>query len=468
MPGPSEGRASSSFATLALCLSLVGAAAMIYYHEGLFVPRVSVSRSAHHLDGGYSFGNDFYQIWLTARARLMKSSDPNSLSPYSEEMTQAIQVGLYGRLLDPNKPGDPKDRRTFPYPAFTDILCWPAAEISFPAARIVVLCLLVPLTVASAWLWLEALPHPEGRRVDWRWTTVAVLLLLSSYPALEGFYAVQIGLVVAFLLAASLLALVRGKLLLSGILMALTTIKPQVTVLVILYLLIWGAHDLRRRANFFIGLFITGFLLLASAMWVWPNWIGAWLHLLVAYRGYNPPPLLHVVLNALFGNAAGAVSLVLTAIFLLYAVFLAWSHRAATPGSLDFWLVLSFLLGLTVVAVLSGQAIYDHVILLPGILLLALHWRSLSPRPILKGLLAIDAAILVWPLIASCALIVARPLLTPQKFYSKAIFSLPLCLAIVFPFVILATLAVAIRSQKSRQPKVAADEAEDQPHLLLS
>ena len=42
-------------------------------------------------------------------------------------------------------------------------------------------------------------------------------------------------------LSGSLLALMRGRLLLSGTLMALTTIKPQMSVLAILYLLLWCA-----------------------------------------------------------------------------------------------------------------------------------------------------------------------------------------------------------------------------------
>jgi len=46
--------------------------------------------------------------------------------------------------------------------------------------------------------------------------TALILLTLSSYAVLEGLFAEQLGLLVGFLLAASLAALVRERLFLSG------------------------------------------------------------------------------------------------------------------------------------------------------------------------------------------------------------------------------------------------------------
>src|SRR5579862_9169821 len=194
-PGPAN-RAFSP--TLAFCLALIGAGSMLYYHQGLFMPRVVAVRAADGLGNGYSFGNDFYQVWLSSRQLLRQRLDP-----YSEEMTHEIQAGLYGRLLDPNRPGDPVDRRVFPYPAFTDLLFWPAAEFPFLVVRTAVVCMLAALTFASVLLWLRALDWC----LDWKWIAVILLLTLCSYPALEALFAAQLGLFVTFLLAASLVAL---------------------------------------------------------------------------------------------------------------------------------------------------------------------------------------------------------------------------------------------------------------------
>ena len=89
---------------------------------------------------------------------------------------------------------DPQDERRFPYPAFVDLLFWPAADFPFTSVRVVVSGLLVVLTGASVLLWLRVFAW----RLDWKWIVVVLLLTLSSYPALEGLYAGQLGLLVAF------------------------------------------------------------------------------------------------------------------------------------------------------------------------------------------------------------------------------------------------------------------------------
>ena len=80
---------------LAVLLAVVFAAGMTYYHLGVFLPR-SMQRAAERgMGGGYSFGNDFYPIWLTSRQAL-----DGEREPYSAETTQQIQLGLFGRPID--------------------------------------------------------------------------------------------------------------------------------------------------------------------------------------------------------------------------------------------------------------------------------------------------------------------------------------------------------------------------------
>src|SRR5690242_12322966 len=104
-----------SFAIIALCLAIVSAAAMLYYHLHIFIPNALQSRATHGVGNGYVFGGDFYPIWLVAR-----QSRGNHLDPYSPEMTREIQIGLFGRSLDSQDPSDPLlPYREFAYPAFT-------------------------------------------------------------------------------------------------------------------------------------------------------------------------------------------------------------------------------------------------------------------------------------------------------------------------------------------------------------
>ena len=423
----------------------MGAAGMVYYQFGLFMPRVQRVREAKHLAGKYTFCNDFYPIWLTSREWLDERRDP-----YSAANTREIQIGLFGRPLDASIPTDPPtDYRTFAYPAFTDLLFWPASEVAFVRLRVAWAALLAALTAAGVLFWTQALSW----RVSRIWLAIIILLTLCSYPELEGLYAGQLGLLVGFLLAASLLALQRGRLLLAGMLMALTTIKPQMTLFAILYLLVWSVQDWRRRGRFSVAFFGTMFLLAGASLAVWPHWIQSWLRVILGYPRYAMPPLASVLLGSTLGSHTGTAVLVIASIA---ALALAWRYRGAAAGSYEFWLTLSLLLAITTIAVLPGQSVCDHIILLPGIFLLASRGQPQRSSPIFRALLTLGIAVLLWPWVASLGLIAIRPLLSAELFESKAVFVLPLRTAAPFPFIVLGLLAMAWRAALRRQAELTS------------
>lgn len=432
--------------TLALCLALIGAASFVYYHQGLFMPRVVEVRMANGLGHGYSFGNDFYQVWLSSLELLRERRDP-----YSLKMTLEIQTGLYGRPLDPTRPGDPIDQRVFPYPAYTDLLFWPTAEFPFPMVRVVVLFALIAVTMASVLIWLRAM----GWTLDWEWIAVALLITICSYSTMEALFAGQLGLLVAFLLAASVLALERGRFLFSGVLMALATIKPQVSGLAILYLLLWTGHLWRTRRAFWIGFFSTMFLLLGASLVVLPRWIQSWIHTVLAYRHYTRPPLVTEVLTSPLGSRlSGPATLILTVLSVIIAIILAWRNRSADIRSFAFWLTLSTLLAITTITILPGQAVYDDLILVPGILLLVRYRDELLSRGgVPRALALVGLGVLLWPWIAALGLIALRPLMPAATFDSTPVFSLPIRTAASLPFAVLALLALSWKIKLARNPE---------------
>ncbi len=431
MADPETGnRPSSPLAAIALCLALLGAGSMLYYHLGLFMPRAMAARTVQGLGNGYLFGNDFYPIWVTAR---QSQTDHHDL--YSAEMTREIQQGLFGRPLDAMHPSDPPpDYRTFAYPAFTDLVLWPAAEVDFPRLRVVLAVLLPALTAASVWLWMLAL--------DWHvrplWFAVLLLVLLCNYPVLDGFFAEQPGLIVGFLLASSALMLRKGRLVLAGSFMALTLMKPQMTLLVIVYLLIWTLTE-RSRARLWIGFFAMLLPLLGASLWIWPRWIGQWLKVIVEYPRYATPALVSLLPGSILGGYVGPAVL---AGLLGAGIWLAWRNRHESSASPDFWWTVSLLLAITSVTLLPGQAIYDHVILFPAILLVVKNAQELRGAGFVpRILLAAGAIVLFWPWVAAFVLIVVRPWLTAAQFASRAILALPIRTAASFPFAALVLLA---------------------------
>ena len=429
-------RSSSRFGVIALGLALIGSAAMLNYYLNWFLPRAREVKAARHFVG-YSFGNDLYTVWCGAHARMQGNRDL-----YSREMAHEIQMGLYGRSIDPSTPGDPKDLRIFGYPAFTELLFWPFSLFSFESARLVFVLIQFALIVVTTILWMRGLSW----RPDWPWTAVLFLLVLTSYPVLEALYSGQIGVFVGFVLAASVVALQRGRLLLAGMLAALGTIKPHIMLLPILYLGLWSLYDWRKRRMFWVGLFSTEALLVGSALIVWPHWIQSWIKVVVQYHSYTPPPLTIQMLTTLAGAAARPAALLAMAALLLVAVVLSWGNRGASPQSSNFWFTLSILLSITVGVLLPGHAVYDHLILLPGLFLLAMIWRRFPENWAMKAMLVTAAGTLVWPWFASILLIPIHSLLARREFYSMPVFTLPLRMAAGMPFIVLALLALAYRS----------------------
>jgi len=436
-------RPSPRIASIALFLALISSAAMVYHHLGLFMPALLRSRAAIGLGNGYSFGNDFYPVWLAAQRWLRDGQNP-----YSDAMTREIQHGLYGRTLDDRRPTDPKDQRMLAHPAFTLLLFWPATLLPFAVVRAVLLVVLTAMTFATVVLWTRVLAW----NLPPAWIAVIALLTLSSYQALEGLFAVQLGLLVGFLLAASIRAVQKRRFALAGVLMAIATIKPQVCALAILYLLLWSAHDWRThdwrtRRRFSIGFFSTFAVLTGASLALLPNWIFSWVHTLVAYHRYMFPTLVGHILTTLLGPPiVGPATSVITAAAIFFAVALAWRNRAVSADSFQFQLAVSVLLAITTIAFLPGQGVYDHLILLPGILLLV-RYRNQLRR--LGGsqriLVAVGALVLFWPWATAIALALVQPLVPARHFFSPAIFQLPLRTAGSLPFAVLALLIYAMR-----------------------
>jgi hypothetical protein len=413
-----------------LSLAVLCAAAMVYYHLGLFVPRALEVRAAQGFGNGYSFGADFYPIWLTSREGLLHHRDP-----YSPEMTRQIQIGLFGRALDARNPAAPPDYRAFSYPAFVDVLFWPLAVLPFSVVRLGLAVILPTLTALSVLLWLRTLRLRASPIV----LVLLTLLTLSSYVVLEGLFAEQMGLFVGFVLAASLAALVGGRLFLSGSLLALTLIKPQMTALVVAYLLLWSFVQWRVRWRFVGGFLFISALLGASSLLVWPHWILEWLQVVFGYRQYSTLPLVCYLLGTQISSRLGPF---LIAALLVSAIALAARMRGASPTTTEFALTVSLLLAITAITLLPGHAVYDHVVLLPGIILIALSWRGFATSSrLFRVVLGTTVLVLFWQWILAPVVIVMQPILSPRLFVSVAL-TLPIRTAASIPFGVFALLGL--------------------------
>ncbi len=153
-------------AKLGLLLALFFAASSWFYIQHIIIPHQIAEAAVHdHPRGNLS---DLYPRWLGARELFLHHRDP-----YSLEVTREIQAGYYGRVLDPMRPGDPKDQQAFAYPVYVVFLLEPTIHFPFASVQHVFYWLLWFITGGSVLLWLRAQRWKPAN------STIAILMMMT-------------------------------------------------------------------------------------------------------------------------------------------------------------------------------------------------------------------------------------------------------------------------------------------------
>jgi hypothetical protein len=419
----------------------MAAASMWLYVDRILVSYQVADAAAHERPRGNL--SDLYPRWLGARELLV-----HHRNPYSDDIAIEIQKGYYGRVLNPTRPGDPKDQQGFAYPVYVVFLLAPLIGLPFYEVQIFFHWLLLGLTAVSVWLWLRAL--------RWRLPPLAlgitVALMLGSVPAVQGIKLQQLSLLVAALLGGSVACVASGFLFCGGALLALATIKPQLAWPLVAWLLVWAASDVRRRRGFLFGFGLIMAVLLAGAEVVLPGWWRMFAHAIEQYHRYtqNQSVLDQLLPWAFSGKILAAVAVFASAFFL-------WKLRGEPADAEAFGRAAALVMALTVLVV-PMYAPYNQVLLLPAILVLLRDGALLTSRSraVRFGYLAGTLA-LAWQWIASLTLSVAYLIasqawaLQGWKWPFLATFSLP-----VFVFALI-FLDVQARCAQHASPAALPD-----------
>jgi hypothetical protein len=343
--------------------------------------------------------SDLYPRWLGARELLR-----HGRNPYSAEITREIQQGYYGRPLDPARADDPKDQQGFAYPAYVVFLLAPTVDLPFDLVQTSFRWLLLGLAGGTVLLYLYVL----GWKPSSGTAAILIVLMLGWVPMVQGIKLQQLSLLVAGLLAACGACLAGGWLLLAGGLLALATIKPQLTWPAVFWLLLWATSEWRARRRLVFGFGLGMLLLLGGAQWLLPGWLRMFAEAIGQYHRYTQN---QSVLVGLFGSIAGRM---VEAMSLLGCAICVWRVRGEPATSASFGRALGLVLALTVVIV-PMFAPYNQVLLAPAIL--AGLRKESEGEPILPAIRlarAVGGALLVWPWIATMGLSLAYIWLTPE------------------------------------------------------
>jgi hypothetical protein len=413
---------------LGLLLALLLTGSVWFYVEKVMIPQQVAAATARDSPRGSL--SDLYPRWLGARELLLHHRDP-----YSPEVTREIQIGYYGRVLDPTHPADPKDQQAFAYPVYVVFLIAPTIGFPFSAVQEVFRWLLFVLVIGTVPLWLRAF--------RWRPSTLVaatlIVLTLGFFPIVQGLKLQQLTLAVCGLIAGCVLLLGSGQLLLAGILLALATIKPQLVLPLVVWLILWTCSDFRQRRNFLWGFGGTMALLLGAAQWVLPGWIGSFWMALAAYRQYtgSPVSVLATVTTPAIGAILGVIAVMLLGIG-------CWRTRRAESDAPAFALISSLVL-VTTVVIIPMTALYNQALLLPGVFLLARNIAFFGMKNLLTRFASIIAALVFfWPWLAALALTLASFVLPPAS-VQKA-WSAPLWSSMMTPVVVLLLLGTLTAS----------------------
>ncbi len=191
--------------------------------------------------------------------------------------------------------------------------------------------------------------------------------VVLSIPSLQHTIWGQFNTIGILALALSYLALRKQKLFLAGILIIGLTFKPHVTILTLLFFLLWALLK-KDRWWFLVGAFVSGILAWLLAELMQPNWVV----LFFASLGRYIP--IQSVVDTIW-NPYQLISLILIVGSLL--IFL--RNRKAAVDSPEF--TGGFVLSMSIWALVVPVVGMFHVLLLPiGIILLASYYQQHSAR----------------------------------------------------------------------------------------
>ncbi len=253
-------------------------------------------------------GNDFLARWNGAHEWLV-----NGNNPYSDKVSEVAQRMIYGRMADPSTG---EDVAHFVYPLYSMLFFAPFALMEYTLARALWMTLLEIAIVAITFLSL--------RLSKWKLSPpglIAILLFaILWYASVRTIILGQFSGINALLIIFGLLCIKNDRDRLAGVIFALSTSKPQMSYLLIVFVVVWAIRSGRHQiwASFLLSMAVmigVGWLLL-------PGWPIDWLRQILNYPAYTDR--IGSVVSVLAGITPGIkepLSRGLMAVFYVYLLF---------------------------------------------------------------------------------------------------------------------------------------------------
>jgi hypothetical protein len=305
-------------------------------------------------------GNDFLARWMGAKYWVMEG-----VSPYDERVSLSSQNMIYGHPADISQG---EDKNHFVYPLYSMLFFAPFGPIQYPLARalwttLVEVCLFLLVIVSL-------------RLVEWKvppYKTAALIIFsLLWYHGLRTIILGQFAAINALIVTLALLLILRKQDFMAGLLLALSTAKPQMVYLLIPFVFLW-AISVRRR-DIIGGLLVGMALLIVGSIALMPSWPLQWLRQLMDYPSYTMQTgsPLSMIADSMPGISR-QLSLFLHALFYSYMVVewvIAW-------GKDEHWFRWTALMTIVITNMVAYRtATTNFMMMLPALFLIFSVWEA--------------------------------------------------------------------------------------------
>ncbi len=268
-------------------------------------------------------GNDFLSRWSNGCALIWTGENP-----YSEAVTLRTQIRMYGR---PARPGE--DMAAYSYPLYALFFFWPLCFIrTYPLVQAIWMTLMLYTLLAGVVVTARV---ARWRPPVWLWG-ITLVWAVFNYPHARALILGQMATLVFLMIAVALWALERGRDDLAGALLAATTVKPQMSFLLVPWVLWWAAWQKRWGVWRGFGLAMAG--LAGLSFLLVPTWLGDFLEGVRNYdivAGASYYHSLTWMVTSLFLGLGPWAEAIGTGAFALWALVEVWrSRRAGWEGFL--------------------------------------------------------------------------------------------------------------------------------------
>lgn len=223
------------------------------------------------LTAPYPGHNDFLSRWEGARSFWV-----DGLNPYGEQASLNIQMLIYGRPSAADE-----DPGYFVYPFYMVLPLLPLVYLPYAWASALWMVILEVCLIAG----LLIIINMFGWRPRPWLLAFSVLWTLLMYYSARGLLLGQVGIVVYIFQVIAFWAVIKDADRVAGVALAFATLKPQMSFLIVPFLLLWA---LRARHWGIVVSFavVMTFLLLISFL-LQPSWLEDWITQMRLYPQYT-------------------------------------------------------------------------------------------------------------------------------------------------------------------------------------